>query len=102
MVLLRCALDMQTVKNFFACFVCCCVCPVFAAMQQVTLTVPTMDCATCPVTIRVALMKVPGVKKALVSYARRTAKVTFDDEKTTVQALTQATDAAGYPSFQAD
>jgi mercuric ion binding protein len=93
---------MQTVKNFFACFVCCCVCPVFAAMQQVTLTVPTMDCATCPVTIRVALMKVPGVKKALVSYARRTAKVTFDDEKTTVQALTQATDAAGYPSFQAD
>lgn len=75
---------------------------VLAAVQQVTLTVPTMDCATCPVTIRVALMKVPGVRKALVSYARRTAKVTFDDEKTTVQALTQATDAAGYPSFQAD
>jgi len=76
--------------------------PALAAVQQVTLTLPTMDCATCPVTIRVALMKVPGVKKAVVSYARRTAKVTFDDEKTTVQALTQATDAAGYPSFQAD
>ena len=76
--------------------------PALAAVQQVTLTVPTMDCATCPVTIRVALMKVPGVKKALVSYARRTAKVTFDDEKTTVQALIQATDAAGDPSFQAD
>jgi len=96
------ALDMQTVKTFFACFVCCCVFPVFAAMQQVTLTVPTMDCATCPVTIKVALMKVPGVKKAVVSYARRTAKVTFDDEKATIQALTQATDGAGYPSFQAD
>ena len=73
-----------------------------AAVQQVTLTVPTMDCATCPVTIRLALMKVPGVKKAVVSYARRTAKVTFDDEKATIQALTQATDGAGYPSFQAD
>ncbi len=85
-----------SVVVLFACL------PVLAAVQQVTLTVPTMDCATCPVTIKVALMKVPGVKKAVVSYARRSAKVTFDDEKTTVQALTQATDAAGYPSFQAD
>ena len=58
--------------------------PALAAVQQVTLTVPTMDCATCPVTIRVALLQVPGVQKALVSYARRTAKVTFADEKTTV------------------
>ena len=96
------ALHMRLIQFFTTCVIWFCVCPVFAAMQQVTLTVPTMDCATCPVTIKVALMKVPGVKKAVVSYARRTAKVTFDDEKTTVQALTQATDAAGYPSFQAD
>ena len=74
----------------------------FAAQKQVTLTVPTMDCATCPVTIRVALMKVPGVSKAVVSYKRRTAQVTFDDAKTDVAALTHATDAAGYPSFPAD
>jgi periplasmic mercuric ion binding protein len=73
-----------------------------AAPRQVTLTVPTMDCDTCPVTIRVALMKVPGVSKAVVSYARRDAKVTFDDAKTTVAALTKATEAAGYPSFPAD
>jgi mercuric ion binding protein len=73
-----------------------------AKTQQVTLTVPTMDCATCPVTIRVALMKVPGVKKAVVSYEHRTAKVVYDDEKTDVPALTRATDGAGYPSFPAD
>lgn len=75
--------------------------PVFAATRQVTLTVPTMDCATCPVTIKVALLKVPGVSHAVVSYARRNAKVTFDDAKTNIAALTQATDAAGYPSFVA-
>jgi mercuric ion binding protein len=40
-----------------------------------------MDCATCPITIRVALMKVPGVSKAVVSYDRRTAKVTYDDAR---------------------
>jgi len=73
-----------------------------AATQQVTLTVPTMDCATCPVTIKVALLKVPGVSRAVVSYARRNAKVTFDDARTSVAALTRATDAAGYPSFVAD
>jgi mercuric ion binding protein len=73
-----------------------------AAPKQVTLAVPTMDCETCPVTIRVSLLKVPGVSKAVVSYARRNAKVTFDDAKTNVAALTRATEAAGYPSFQAD
>jgi mercuric ion binding protein len=73
-----------------------------AAPRQVTLSVPTMDCDTCPVTIRVALLKVPGVSKAVVSYARRNAKVTFDDSKTTVATLTKATEAAGYPSFESD
>ena len=74
----------------------------FAAPRQVTLTVPTMDCATCPVTIKVALLKVPGVSRAVVSYAHRDAKVSFDDSQTTVADLTRATDAAGYPSFVAD
>lgn len=76
--------------------------PAFAAPKQVTLTVPTMDCATCPVTIKVALMKVPGVSKAVVSYKHRTAQVTFDDAKTDVATLTRATDGVGYPSFEAD
>jgi len=73
-----------------------------AATRTVTLTVPTMDCATCPVTIRVALLKVPGVSQAKVSYERREARVVFDDAKTDVAALTRATDSAGYPSFLAD
>lgn len=74
----------------------------FAAPRQVVLTVPTMDCDTCPITIRVALMKVPGVSRAVVSYARRDARVTFDDARTDVATLTKATEAAGYPSFPAD
>lgn len=76
--------------------------PVFAAIRQVTLTVPTMDCATCPITIKAALLKVAGVSRALVSYTQRNAKVTYDDAKTDVKTLTQATDAAGYPSFVAE
>jgi mercuric ion binding protein len=72
-----------------------------AAPRQVTLSVPTMDCETCPVTIRIALMKVPGVKSAVVSYKKRNAVVTFDDAATNVAALSRATDEAGYPSFAA-
>jgi len=71
----------------------------FAAPKEVTLRVPTMDCATCPITIKAALMKVPGVRTAKVSYERRTAKVSFDDTRTTVAALTKATADAGYPSL---
>jgi mercuric ion binding protein len=73
-----------------------------AATRQVTLTVPTMDCATCPVTIRVALLKVPGVSRAQVSYTHRNARITFDDSKTSVAELTRATESVGYPSFLAD
>jgi mercuric ion binding protein len=73
-----------------------------AAPRQVTLTVPTMDCATCPITIKAALLKVPGVTRAQVSYAKRRAQVSFDDTKTDVAALTRATDNAGYPSFASD
>ena len=40
----------------------------------------------------------PGVTKAVVSYADKTAVVTFDDAKTAVPALTAATTNAGYPS----
>lgn len=70
-----------------------------AKSQTVALTVPTMDCATCPITIKTALLKVPGVTRAKVSYERREAVVVFDDSKTTVADLKKATSDAGYPSM---
>lgn len=72
--------------------------PAFAAPQTVTLSIPGMTCPTCPLTIRVALKRVEGVQEADVSYEDRQAVVTFDDSETTVQALTDATTNAGFPS----
>ena len=72
--------------------------PVWAATQTVTLAVPGMTCAACPITVKQALSKVDGVSKAAVSYERREAVVSFDDAKTSVQKLTKATADAGYPS----
>jgi mercuric ion binding protein len=72
--------------------------PTWAATQTVTLSVPGMTCAACPFTVKKALTKVDGVQKVEVSYERLEAVVTFDDARTTVEALTKATENAGYPS----
>ncbi|WP_341319282.1 mercury resistance system periplasmic binding protein MerP [Paraburkholderia sp. IMGN_8] len=72
--------------------------PVWAATQTVTLAVPGMTCAACPITVKKALSKVPGVTHTNVIFDKREAVVTFDDAKTSVAALTRATGDAGYPS----
>ena len=72
--------------------------PAWAAIQTVTLSVPGMTCAACPITVKKALFKVDGVQEVNVSYKKLEAVVTFDDAKTTVEALTKATENAGYPA----
>lgn len=69
-----------------------------AAERTVTLAVERMDCAACPVFVRSALRDVAGVIRVKVSYAARTATVTYDDRQARVQDLTKATGAIGYPS----
>ena len=70
-----------------------------AKQQTVQLTVPTMDCATCPITIKTALSKVPGVTKVQVSYAKREAIIVYDDTRATVADLKKATEDVGYPAM---
>lgn len=74
------------------------VAPASAAIRNVTLSVPGMTCAACPITVKKALTKVAGVSKVDVAFEQREATVTFDDARTNVQALTQATANAGYPA----
>ena len=69
-----------------------------AAEKTVTLAVQNMYCSACPITVKSSLEAVPGVAKVVVSYADKTAVVTFDDAKTAVPALITATTNAGYPS----
>lgn len=72
--------------------------PAWAARQTVTLLVTGMTCAACPITIKKALNKVEGVENIKVNLEEKKALVTFDDAKTNVQALLEATKNAGYPS----
>jgi len=70
----------------------------WAASKTVTLSVSGMTCAACPITIKKALTEVDGVTKAEVSFDKKEAVVTFDDAKTDVSTLIEATTDAGYPS----
>lgn len=70
----------------------------WAASKTVTLSVPGMTCAACPITIKKALTDVDGVTAAEVSFDKKEAVVTFDDTKTDVSTLIEATTDAGYPS----
>ncbi|PZR92695.1 MAG: mercuric transport protein periplasmic component [Hyphomicrobiales bacterium] len=73
--------------------------PALAGETTVTLAVRNWYCAACPHVIKQSLAAVPGVINVTVSDKTKTAVVTFDDTKADVKALTEATAAAGYPSF---
>ena len=69
-----------------------------APPQTVVLDVQNMTCPLCPITVRKALERVPGVADAKVDLDKKTATVRFDPDKATTQALVKATTDAGYPS----
>jgi mercuric ion binding protein len=72
--------------------------PALAAERTVTLNVDKMYCEICPITVKKSLTQVGGVSAAEVSFEQKTAMVTFDDAKTGVAALVEATTNAGYSS----
>ena len=72
--------------------------PACAVQKTVVLAVPSINCAACPITVRKALEKVAGVEKIKATLEPPEAVVTFDDAKTSVERLREATRQAGYPS----
>lgn len=70
----------------------------FAKDVTLTLEVPSMDCAICPITVKKALERVEGVMKVDVTFENKLAVVKFDDEVTNPDVLTKATENAGFPS----
>ena len=73
-----------------------------ADLQTVVLDVQNMTCELCPITVKKALDKVPGVTASKIDFAKKTATVTFDPDRANVGALVKATTNAGYPSAAHD
>lgn len=69
-----------------------------APTQTAVLDVQNMTCGLCPVTVKKSLEMVAGVGQARIDFAKKTAIVTFDADKTNPTALVKATTDAGFPS----
>lgn len=70
----------------------------WAAPKSVRLAIPGMSCPACPITIKKALMKKPGVTGVTVHYEKKELVVAFDDARTTPAAILKTTAAVGFPA----
>jgi mercuric ion binding protein len=66
--------------------------------KTVVLDVPGMNCALCPISVKKALERVPGVRLAIASLEKKSAEATYDPDRTTAEALATAVTKAGYPA----
>ena len=55
-----------------------------------------MTCSLCPITVRKALERVPGVLDANADYAARRAEAKYDPDRTSPEALAKAVRNAGF------
>ncbi|GIX31815.1 MAG: periplasmic mercury ion-binding protein [Porticoccaceae bacterium] len=85
-------------KWLFGVAVALAVAPAWGALRTVTLSVPGMSCAACPLTVKKALSRVAGVVRVEVDSPKRRAQVTFDDAQVGPQRLLEALAGAGYPA----
>jgi copper chaperone len=65
-------------------------------MATATITVKGMTCGGCAGSVTKALKGVDGVQDAKVDLQGAKATITFDESKTTVAALKEAVEDAGY------
>ena len=73
-----------------------------AAQQQTTFAIEHMTCATCPISVRKAMMRVEGVKTVDIDFDSKIASVTFDPAVTTADAIAAASTNVGYPATRLD
>lgn len=71
---------------------------VAATSETLTLNVQNMTCAACPITVKKALEKVPGVSDVKIDFEHKTATMHLNTDKANVSMLTRATTDAGFPS----
>ncbi len=67
----------------------------------VTLEITGMTCGGCVLGVRKVLTRLDGVTKAVVSYEKGTAVVTFDPSKTNAEQMIAAIETLGYKAVVA-
>lgn len=57
-----------------------------------------MNCSLCPISVRKALERVPGVVRAKADLDAKSAEAIYDSAKVSPQALAKAVTDAGFPA----
>jgi copper chaperone len=65
-------------------------------MKTDTLNVSGMTCGGCTAKVTRALSSVPGVEKVDVSLPKKTAEITFDEKRVSVESMGAALRSVGY------
>lgn len=68
-------------------------------MDNATLKLRGMSCASCAKNIEDAIRSVPGVKEANVNFGAEQASVIYDAQKTNVESIQNAVEEAGYTAY---
>ena len=63
-----------------------------------TFAISNMTCPTCPITVKTAMSRVPGVKTVKIDFARKTATVTYDPSVVTSARIAAASTGVGFPA----
>ena len=66
--------------------------------KRVVLDVPGMNCSLCPISVKKALERVPGVLDAKADLTTKSAEATYDPDRASPEALAKAVTNAGYPA----
>lgn len=74
--------------------------PAAAAERSAQLAIANMSCALCPITVKSAISRVPGVIAVAVRTDPGEAIVTYDDRQTDLGAIAAASTNAGYPATE--
>jgi P-type Cu+ transporter len=68
-------------------------------MENATLKLRGMSCASCARSVEDAIRSVPGVNECSVNFGAEQATVNYNSRKTDLQAIQNAVDAAGYSAY---
>lgn len=73
-----------------------------AEVQQATarFSVDNMTCATCPISVKKAMLRVDGVKSVEIDFGTKNAEVVYDPAITSPETIAAASAGVGYPAVQ--
>lgn len=68
-------------------------------MENATLKLRGMSCASCARSIEDAISSVPGVNECIVNFGAEQATIQYDPRRTDLEVIQEAVDAAGYSAY---